>query len=317
MEGVEKVLTLRVHPRGVALPRLPEEVEIHLTDTVNALYKRLATAASTSVHRLRITRGSDGGLLANSETTSILATGLKDQSVIYVKDLGPQISWRLVFIIEYLGPLLIHPLVYLYQFHNGSENYSWLRRDVKPEPSMSQQLVLGMILIHFIKRELETVFVHRFSASTMPLINIFKNSAHYWLLAGLNLAYWTYLPKSLEDQQSSSDIVIVAAIGFFVIGEVGNLVTHLALRSLRRAGSTERGIPRGFGFDLVTCPNYMFETIAWLGIVLASGSLSSVIFVMVAVGQMVVWARKKEVRNRQEFGDKYKNKKYCMLPGVI
>jgi len=45
------------------------------------------------------------------DDTKVLSTyGLKSGDSIVVKDLGPQISWRTVFIVEYLGPLLIHIL---------------------------------------------------------------------------------------------------------------------------------------------------------------------------------------------------------------
>jgi very-long-chain enoyl-CoA reductase len=90
------------------------------------------------------------------------------------------------------------------------------------------------------------------------------------------------------------------------------------LRDLRRPGTTERGIPTGLGFSAVTCPNYFFEIVAWVGIYLVSGfSWSVLLFIVVAAGQMVLWAQKKERRYRKEFGDKYKRKRFVMLPGLI
>ena len=44
---------------------------------------------------------------------------------------------------------------------------------------------------------------------------------------------------------------------------------------MRPAGTTKRGIPYGFGFGLVSCPNYLFETLAWTTItVMTGGSLA-------------------------------------------
>lgn len=147
----------------------------------------------------------------------------------------------------------------------------------------------------------------------MPAFNIFKNSAHYWLLSGLNMAYWIYLPSAPAAQQSNYMIAHIG-LALFVVGELGNLNAHLTLRGLRSSGGAERGIPQGFGFDWVTCPNYMFETIAWIGISMVSWSLSTVFFAVVAVGQMGVWAKKKEGRYRNDFGGKYAKKRYGMLP---
>jgi len=36
---------------------------------------------------------------------------------------------------------------------------------------------------HFLKREYETFFIHKFSRVTMPRSNLYKNCAYYWLFA--------------------------------------------------------------------------------------------------------------------------------------
>ena len=181
--------------------------------------------------------------------------------------------------------------------------------------SYLQTLTLIMVLVHFVKRELETLFVHRFSADTMPARNIIKNSAHYWLLAGANMAYWIYQPSAAAAQESNN-LITYAGLALFVLGELGNFVMHIEFRLLRSPGGKERGIPKHWAFKLVTCPNYMFESLAWVGIALVSWSLSTVLFLVVAVAQMGVWAKKKEVRYRREFGAQYKKKRVYMLPGI-
>ena len=292
------MLTIHV---GKPFKKLPEDISAPYTGKASDLYSQLALKSDTSVHRLRITKGSDGSLVPNSTDVSISQTGLRDQSTVYAKDLGPQIAWRTVFVVEYLGPIIIHPVLFALL--------------PSSPPSTAQTLSCALITLHFVKRELETLFLHRFSAATMPARNIFKNSAHYWLLAGANIAYWIYKSNSPTAQQQNL-IIIFAGVLLFILGEAGNLSTHITLRNLRSAGGKERGIPNGLGFSLVTCPNYMFETIAWTGISLVTWSLSTLVFVLVAVGQMGVWASGKEKKYRREFGDRYKKKRSVMLPGV-
>ena len=129
------------------------------------------------------------------------------------------------------------------------------------------------------------------------------------------MAYWIYLPTA-PAAGPSDPYVTYTGLALFVIGELGNLNAHIVLRNLRSAGGAERGIPQGLGFNLVTCPNYMFEAIAWAGIAAVSWSWSTVLFAAVAVGQMGVWAKKKESRYRKDFGRQYKKKSFAMLPGV-
>lgn len=134
----------------------------------------------------------------------------------------------------------------------------------------------------------------------------------------MNIAYWVLRPDAAAATDDPNPFLLYAGIALFAFGELANLNTHLVLRNLRKPGSTERGIPSGFGFGLVTCPNYLFEIIAWLGIYLVTGlSWSVLLFTVVGSVQMASWAAKKERRYRKEFGDKYKRKRYVMLPGIF
>ncbi|KAF7592467.1 3-oxo-5a-steroid 4- dehydrogenase [Aspergillus hancockii] len=307
-------ITLVVEPRGKPIKKLPKEVQISPNASSQEIYTALAEASGSSIHRLRITKGSDRSVIPNSKEITVDDTGLKERSVVHVKDLGPQIAWRTVFIIEYFGPLVI-PALFLYPLRP----YLYYNFDKPlPEPSYLQQLVCALLSIHFLKREFETIFIHRFSNATMPARNIFKNSAHYWVLAGFNIAYWVFRPDAAAASDELNPALYYAGLGLFTFGELANLNSHLVLRGLRRPGSTDRGIPTGFGFSLVTCPNYLFEIMAWLGVYLVSGLSWSVLFFITAGGgQMALWAKKKERRYRKEFSDKYKRKRFAMIPGLI
>ncbi|KAJ5160843.1 enoyl reductase [Penicillium canariense] len=307
-------ITLIVEPRGKPIRKLPKDVTVTLTSSGEELYSAIAEASGASVHRLRITKGSDRSVVPNAKSTTIKDTGLKESSIIHVKDLGPQIAWRTVFIIEYLGPLLI-PALFLFPLRN----LIYFNFDKPlPEPSDLQLLVCLLLTLHFLKREYETIFVHRFSNATMPARNIFKNSAHYWALAGFNIAYWVFRPDAAAASANPNPILVYAGIALFVFSELANFNAHLVLRDLRRPGTTERGIPSGFGFNWVTCPNYMFEILAWLGIYLVSQLSWSVLFFTLVGGlQMWSWAWKKEIRYRKDFGDKYKKKRTVLIAGLF
>ena len=149
----------------------------------------------------------------------------------------------------------------------------------------------------------------------MPFRNVFKNSFHYWIISGVFLAYFIYSPKASTAGEQSSLITMMGLV-LYVVGELGNLNAHLVLRSLRSSGGKERGIPYGLGFGLVTCPNYMFEAISWIGVTLVSFNWATAVFTIISFVQMALWGKKKERKYRQEFGDKYKRKRYSIMPGV-
>ena len=99
-----------------------------------------------------------------------------------------------------------------------------------------------MVLLHYVKREFETVLVHRFSNDTMPFMNIFKNSTHYWVFFGLFNMYF-FLHPDYKAPEWASDTIFIGCTVLFCIFEFFNLQCHIVLKNLRKPGTTERGIP--------------------------------------------------------------------------
>lgn len=72
---------------GKPIKGLPKEYKVSPDASTQEIYTSLAEASGFSVHRLRITKASDRGLVPNAKGT-VSDVGLEDKSVIHVKDLG-------------------------------------------------------------------------------------------------------------------------------------------------------------------------------------------------------------------------------------
>jgi very-long-chain enoyl-CoA reductase len=105
-------------------------------------------------------------------------------------------------------------------------------------------------------------------------------------------------------------------LGVWGFAELSNLKTHLILMNLRPVGSTVRKVPVGYGFNLVTCPNYFFEILGWVAYSLIVQSVWAWVFTVVGAVQMYFWAVKKHQRYKQEFGKEYVTKR-VLIPFLI
>lgn len=229
---------------------------------------------------------------------------------------GPQMAWRTVFLIEYFGPLIFHPLFYYGREYLAKVDPVFYKDADKTPLTLVQTTVYYMFIAHFLKRELETAFLHRFSASTMPAFNIFRNSFFYWASAGLLCAFFIYAPNAFA-ARNEFGLLDYAGIALYLFGETCNFLVHYHLAGLRKPGGTEKGIPNCVGSSLVTSPNYMFEVLAWVGVILTSREWSVLFFICIGISYMAPWSRQKERALRATFGDRYKKKRYTMLPGLI
>ncbi|CAG8542288.1 105_t:CDS:2 [Funneliformis caledonium] len=298
-------MQITINSRSGNSQKFPLTIDIPADATVDQLKQAIYKKASKYYpDRQRLTVNQQ----VLNEGKTLKEFNIKDGDTISFKDLGPQISWRTVFCIEYFGPIVFHPIFYYFNSQIYGKEF---------EHSKMQTIAYYMIMAHFIKREIETLFVHRFSHGTMPFKNVFKNSFHYHALSGLNLAYWVYGPwnaaGSLDGKRE--DWLIWTCAGVFAWAQVSNLYTHIILRNLRPPGTRVRRIPYGYGFNLVSCPNYFFETIVWLSVCILTKSFAAWLFLAVGFTQMYLWAIKKHKSYRKEFKDYPKNRK-AMIPFI-
>ncbi|KAK8093738.1 steroid alpha reductase family protein [Apiospora hydei] len=242
--------------RKQAIKRLPASLDLPSTANVEDAKIAIASKAGVSDHnRIGLFDPTTNKTLKDRKA---LLSDLKLDELL-VKDLGPQLAWRTVFLIEYFGPLLFHPIFFGLRNYIYPALYPYVK-DFVPVPSyndgtlsVSQRITFACVMLHFLKREFETAFIHKFSASTMPAFNVFRNSFFYWAVAGLLAAVEVYAPFSPAAKAENLSIDALG-LALYCFGEFMNFRVHYYLSSLRSPGGTERQIPRGLGFELVTSP---------------------------------------------------------------
>ncbi|CAI4410945.1 CNT_collapsed_G0016060.mRNA.1.CDS.1 [Saccharomyces cerevisiae] len=148
------------------------EIDLSKKPTLDDVLKKIsANNHNISKYRIRLTYKKETKQVPVI-SESFFQEEADDSMEFFIKDLGPQISWRLVFFCEYLGPVLVHSLFYYLstiptvvdRWHSASSDYNpFLNR-------VAYFLILG----HYGKRLFETLFVHQFSLATMPIFNLFK-----------------------------------------------------------------------------------------------------------------------------------------------
>ncbi|XP_038048572.1 probable very-long-chain enoyl-CoA reductase art-1 [Patiria miniata] len=232
---------------------------------------------------------------------------------LYFKDLGPQVGWTTVFMTEYAGPLFIYLLFYMRPaLIYGAANVNAVRQPVV-------QLAAVCWTFHYAKRLFETVFVHRFSHATMPILNIFKNSSYYWGFAAF-VAYFVNHP--LYTPPAGGDIQIYGGLAFFLFCELGNFSIHVAFRNLRPPGTKERRIPQPtanpmtFLFSMVSCPNYTYEAGAWIAFSVMTQCLPALLFTTAGFVQMAIWALGKHRNYKKEFSN-YPRSRKSIVPFLL
>ncbi|XP_076959317.1 uncharacterized protein LOC143635312 [Bidens hawaiensis] len=134
-------------------------------------------------------------------------------------------------------------------------------------------MVISALTVHFFKRVIEVLFVHKYSGY-MSLEAIIPITLSY-TISTATMIYAQYLSGAFAEP--SVDLKN-AGVTLFLIGITGNFYRHWILSDLREKGDREYKIPRGGLFDLVICPHYLFEILQFIGVACISQTLYSASF---------------------------------------
>lgn len=182
-------------------------------------------------------------------------------------------------------------------------------------------LVSLLLALLFAKRQAEVLLVHRYSGAT-DLATSCTIAVGYGLSAALIIWQTAGLPPSVfADGAATLPAALLAAFGgppsaggaealplwpvagsvLALTGMAGNLYHHVLLRNLRKPGAKEYRVPSGGLFDLVVCPQYTFEILAWLGIALTSQHL----YAYIVCASMAVYLTGRAYATRQWYTEKF------------
>ena len=225
-------------------------------------------------------------ILKNSDQINIIEKNSEGDTIINLKNLGPQILYKNLFYLEYIGPIIIF-IIYLIIFKEKINSY--------------YILISILVFFHYIKRLLETKFVHIFSTASVPYSNAWRNIIFYWVLFGIFVGLELFYIRDMNLSENSIREIIFTV--FFFIFEILNFYCHWQLRKLRYdyfdgkvIFSKERKIPYGLFFDSVISPNYTFEILSWVCFIFISFSFFAIVFILIGASIMFIWAKGKKLK---------------------
>lgn len=174
------------------------------------------------------------------------------------------------------------------------------------EPTAPRAALVGtMLTAHYLKRELEVLYVHRYSGK-IDLATSCAISVSYGL-ATLGIMHYTAHEVALGR-------AAIAGAALFGIGAAGNAWHHWLLSTLRSGGKAAYAVPRGGLFGLVACPHYLMELLAWLGIAMTSSSLFAYLNFASMAAYLASRAHSTTRWYRAKFGEAYPRERKHLVP---
>ena len=178
-------------------------------------------------------------------------------------------------------------------------------------------LGVGMWCSHFARRASESAWVHRYGKARVPTSDVVTEYVYYW-----GFAAWNAISLTSASYRGPATWLMLLGLAVFVLAQLGNARAHRMLRDLRPEGSKLRLIPRGFLFERVSCPNYLFEILSWVGFALVTETWAALAFLLLGTGILAAWAHTRHTAYKKDFDglegrEKYPAQRRALIPGVF
>lgn len=174
-------------------------------------------------------------------------------------------------------------------------------------PTTAQLFVFGAVFIHFGKRVLEVLFLHKYSGPIGIITALF--TAGFYSLAAFLIGFTNRKPLPNLDAWS------YIGIGLFLIGITVNFIHHKILVDLRK-NTLDYIIPSGGLFTLVVCPHYLFEIMGWVGIALLSRHFGA----WLALAAFSFYLTARSLRTLKWYREKFSNfppERKALIPFIL
>jgi very-long-chain enoyl-CoA reductase len=181
--------------------------------------------------------------------------------------------------------------------------FSW---DYIFSAELTQLIIVSAIILHFGKRCLESLFLHKYSGP-IDLVTVMFIMGIYSAVAALT----GWLTKTAP----VLDWLFVAGGVLFLFSEAANFWHHKILADLRenREGYF---IPAGGFFNSLTCPHYFFEVLAWIGVAMMSHQVAMILVMIAMHNYLAARAYKTREWYVEKFDD-FPTDRKLILPGIL
>lgn len=174
-------------------------------------------------------------------------------------------------------------------------------------------LVLSVLLVfHFGKRVLESVWVHKYSGK-ISLLTLLLITYFYSAIAYIVFTWIALTPQELVEKIPTFSYVL--GIVLFVIGQTLNFYHHVLLANLRK-DSREYKIPEAGFFKRTFCPHYFFEILSWLGLAICSQYLLGYAITFI----MFCYLFARSINTKKWYIEKFPSvqfRKKLLIPGIL